>query len=1657
MLGRRTLSLGGRDGGHVQVLEAVLIGLVMFTAVSFVLTYSLPTSETAPTRNRLENAGVDALNVLYEYPLADARYGNNTLSKLIADALSGDCSGLDARFKAFLPAGTLYNLYMSNGYGATPLCIKGSPEGETATATHLIEPKWSFTFYETAVDYHDPARSHMRVYALPVYNSNLVPAGGVPVEITVRGVYEGLPVTFRTAGSTYQGDASYTSAIPSVDMKLLDESLGIDAGYLDLEPVFKSGPAYSEDPATVKLEVENRSPNAPLPAGTQLTIQVPRGFTAVADYDTNIVEGWHVTGNVTSPNAGGQVTATLLSSVTGAPRVFTLTLGYPGPGDLLDFYLFSARLSKGAYSSLDFVVKADSHASAPTAVPLLAAGVPKPMGVVNPSTWPLVLTNPFASPLYIREIEFRQPDGYPIFHKSTTTSDLSCGNWLHANVFGPQVAFSAITWRWEPTGFLPWDDCANGKIVPPGEAFRTTLEAFGTGTLTPRSPEDPLPVPISFDGHSTKLWTNLDPMFYQGLVPPRGSVVNGMNAARQGYDFDANNLRVPEAFSGAARFREAFLTGNWTYTSEIIPTLEEALATGSINISKRRIAVGESIDITPDVRSLIHSLSKKNSVANVTTRIYGPFSIEHHKAIYTDYNDPTALVNGSVNALLADTVDDDATTDVIVGTSSGRVSAHDGLDGSVLVGRVFTVETLAQFAQQKQAAEVTHLAGIPINGKLHYAVGTDEKSAYVYVLDKNFTVVRQWTKPISASVNWIDAGQDLNGDGVKDVVVTFDANRIYALSGVDWTTLPNWPVITGGEPKKAVGGVFGFPALPGVVGHTGLHASASARVYSQVTPDVMALYMNLVNTANSVSTSFGTSTLDAYNHTVHPNHWRFGIPSGDVAAYDLTSLNGDSVTDIIVGGTDGIVYALDGRQAGPPVSDVSVVGPPMGVRAAWIGEDLGWALLEDGEVIYTIDGWTDMFYSRFQGLTRNPLPGARNIFFKDVAHGYVVGAPSRIYASTDGGASFNPALTVTVKNPATGLPSAAVWNFNDIAITADGHGVMVGNRCVLVLDSLCGDAAIFHTETANDFTKWRKYSSGGYASGALNSTLEFRGVAMHGPGRGVAIGDRGAMRCLSPATGATSWRTVVTGTTRDLTDVALVNSDHAVAVGKGGIVLNITGLANCTPTVTNLSAKLSTSLDLESVAVRGSRIVIGGPGLLYESIDLGRSFARQPGLDADTSIRALHIPYEGRAIGIGGNTTAPATGLHVVYMGTFRMHSTAVSTNYGIPAVPPGNRITLVRPETVVSNELAGLTNTKLWVSTNNGVDWIEATLLGAGPDNLGYPPYAPVAIPWEKAGTSFKWKLEMFINENWTHIAPSAKSLNFTLESSPEATPWATVPLTVVRENFADPGRAAFGTNVVWDVQGRIRPQVIRPVWATQVTGEIVEIDASRDFTADGQKDVVIATRYQVVSGVPNPQQPDYRVMLLDGKTGEVKWKTGMLLGWPIAIKVIDANLQTGDSVPDVVAVMWTPTMSLTWVYYLDGVDGDTLTMFSFGGGERPTALAAGHLDRTPREAIAFVGTTSINTTGQTRAFRESSALLPNWGVLPSDDGLYSFTYKVPLGAPYGPYVIETEVSWQESNLVQAGRVYNYFIVTPPDGRLPVSPVYDLKLVTWYEDWDRR
>lgn len=81
---------------------------------------------------------------------------------------------------------------------------------------------------------------------------------------------------------------------------------------------------------------------------------------------------------------------------------------------------------------------------------------------------------------------------------------------------------------------------------------------------------------------------------------------------------------------------------------------------------------------------------------------------------------------------------------------------------------------------------------------------------------------------------------------------------------------------------------------------------------------------------------------------------------------------------------------------------------------------------------------------------------------------------------------------------------------------------------------------------------------------------------------------------------------------------------------------------------------------------------------------------------------------------------------------------------------------------------------------------------------------------------------------------------------------------------------------------------------------------------------------------------------------------------------------------------------------------------------------------------------------------------------------GRFNFTYDIPDSWLFGPYVVEAEVSWTESvshtvngttvrsNFLRTAHVYDYFVVTPPDLLVPPSPVYDVHLVTWFDDWGR-
>lgn len=75
---------------------------------------------------------------------------------------------------------------------------------------------------------------------------------------------------------------------------------------------------------------------------------------------------------------------------------------------------------------------------------------------------------------------------------------------------------------------------------------------------------------------------------------------------------------------------------------------------------------------------------------------------------------------------------------------------------------------------------------------------------------------------------------------------------------------------------------------------------------------------------------------------------------------------------------------------------------------------------------------------------------------------------------------------------------------------------------------------------------------------------------------------------------------------------------------------------------------------------------------------------------------------------------------------------------------------------------------------------------------------------------------------------------------------------------------------------------------------------------------------------------------------------------------------------------------------------------------------------------------------------------------------GRLDTSVEIPANWLYGPYVVEAEVTWLEQvsappvtqTLVRTAHVYDYFVVRPTSGDLPSSPVYNVQLLAWYEDW---
>lgn len=154
------------DAGHIQVLEAILVTLVLMGAAYTVVSFRLPSSETGRARSAFDKIAQDALTVLAG--LADDR--GSLLAAGLGDAIhcvqdpaaqaplcTGNASAnLSFRLSNYLPAGAGYALLLDNGVAARELYRSPLPATEIVTSGLNMVPDWNLTFAMPELSCYEP-------------------------------------------------------------------------------------------------------------------------------------------------------------------------------------------------------------------------------------------------------------------------------------------------------------------------------------------------------------------------------------------------------------------------------------------------------------------------------------------------------------------------------------------------------------------------------------------------------------------------------------------------------------------------------------------------------------------------------------------------------------------------------------------------------------------------------------------------------------------------------------------------------------------------------------------------------------------------------------------------------------------------------------------------------------------------------------------------------------------------------------------------------------------------------------------------------------------------------------------------------------------------------------------------------------------------------------------------------------------------------------------------------------------------------------------------------------------------------------------------------------------------------------------------------------
>lgn len=1697
-----------QDAAHTHVLEAVIVVSIMVSAVAFVVTVEDPAPPTHSPRETLEVKARDVLDILYDTPVTEGNYGSNELSAFIAKCLNKKCAELESKLQKLVPTGASYALYVSNGQDTYPVLVKGEPRGEAVTASRTFQPDWSSTFLATATE-SIGTKDALLTYALPIFHSTPVAPGGSQIFVKVTGtrVSDGSDYVLIASAATTAQDANDPTAV-AASLYFVD-----DAG----NPL----PVHALDPVelipyrmTLRLA---ETQNVEIPAGTEVTIQTPRGWTAAAPQADNPY--WTILSAADDKNGsyvGSAIRATLNAPLRDGYRDLFFDITYHG--DVLDYYPLTASLRNGANAVASTIIRGESHETVPPlATPLLHLSVPSPMGRGAQTTWTLsayipvnddedAMPDQLRSEILVHKVELIEQEGNPIFATGVGAviageAELMGGTWASTG--------DSLVWTSDP-----------GVLLDATTPLNLTFRVSASGTPGPSDVRSQFVPPVTYDTWTGRLVGRTGWGFYRQAILPEDETYAGYNRT-------AGVLGAEHPLQSDGVYRQTSLPGQIQYNVSLAGAVQDSLYGSYVIAEERSVPPDGEVVINANVQSVLFALAEAGQRAGVTVRFYPPWSGDERQPEWEQPMLDQNLLTGEVSQLVVLDLNGDGLPDPVVGSTNGRVIAYDARTGQRLQGNAFTVPLNSLARSQQAVPKVTALETIRLFGEDYLVVATDKYSDGLFILDREFKVKWRYTFITNVDALTIDTSTSFDDDGEPEILVA----RSEELAGVKYSVLyalkadPATATLTALPAKDApvtdpdrLAMVLGTPSdilAREKIGPRGDFQGVLTPIQTTADPGLQVQWTpGEVPSVSRGASSTPRAGVVGINELGETTGTLFGAPASVIKAYDYDK---QGPGDALIGGASGYVIMANGSVLTQPLYSYVIGGWSKIISADTRSSSESYLLTQDGQVVMTDDGWVSL-YGPIE-----PAVGAKAISSNEFNSYWVVGTANGVWKSVepsvpqidDPAMLRHPAprelapVTLVIEGSTYDL-QMRIHEFRDVYFRGT-TGYIVGAACAL--PALCGEPIML--KTTNGGATWRRLSDADGTlenryGGPLDKNLTRIRVFDHGGvWTGWVVGD-GGLVARSDASGST-WKELDLGfaydVSYDFNDIGCLpqTPDTCWVVGDSGAAFVTYDARAPTPTWENKTgtAGLPVDRDLFSVGFPDDgRGFVGSQNMVLGSYG-GSTWSALPLNYFENDGRVVSTAGDGGGFVFGGTDANGRIWFLHDYSTQSQVQSVSLASE-----LPEDAHVTAV---SLIDGNVTFAQQTIL-VNVTEGTSWKTIGPLVPEEDGDSRKPVGPAATwgvdNWQQRGNDVKFRIVFNTSTDKTVLTPSVRALTLRVDYRTDGGVDGYRDISLDLTSTAQVDEKMWTAD--WNLTTReVRQPLVREFWTRNVSGEVYDIQTGFDLESDGYEEVWVAT-----GDTLSENSPDYiiyagtdldrvverhnRVYLLNGANGQPRAISDWLEGEVRHIRLVDED---GVGGPDILfAATWNvsgePTASGK-LYALDPVTLAKVWEHDLGR-EVPADM----------ETIELPGDNPTAIVGASRPADETSRVphlwsIPQepprerWKVIPDDLGRYLIRKAVEPNWFYGPHVVEVAVEWEEtvtetqvnfnlesvngeapppppeppewcedppepecpetpegSTVLRAARFYDHFMVAPPQAISAPNPIYTARLLMWLDDW---